>query len=66
MQHTDENQTGFYLYSDRVVTLFPGYIVDPQMRIRPGPDTPVVNFNYLKELLLSKDFSRSGELDWIA
>ena len=31
----------------------------------PGPDTPVVNFKWLKELLLSKDLSRNEELEWI-
>jgi len=35
------------------------------LRIRPGPETPRVNFQWLKELLLSKDLSRNTELEWI-
>ena len=35
------------------------------MRIRPGPTTPVLNWNYMKDLLLSKDLSRMKELEWI-
>ena len=34
-------------------------------RIKPGKDTPTVNLEWLKELLLSKDMSRENELDWI-
>lgn len=45
---------------------FPGYIVDERMRVRPGPTTPVLNWNHMKDLLLSKDLSRVKELDWIA
>ena len=45
--------------------MFPGYVLDEQLRIRPGPTTPLVNWNYLKDLLLSKDLSRLKELDWI-
>lgn len=36
------------------------------MRIIPGPQTPVVNFKQLKDLLLSKDLSRDSELDWVS
>lgn len=36
------------------------------MALRPKPNTPTVDFNYLKELLLSKDLTRSSELDWVA
>ena len=46
--------------------VFPTYIYDERCRIRPGPDTPTVNFNWLKELLLSKDLSRDAELDWVS
>lgn len=35
------------------------------MRIRPGPETPTLNFTYMKELLLSKDLNRLNELKWI-
>lgn len=36
------------------------------MHVRPGPETPRVNFQWLQELLLSKDLSRDAELEWIA
>jgi hypothetical protein len=65
MQHTNDNPTGYHLFSDRVVHMYPGYVLDEELRIRPGPTTPTVNFNYLKDLLLSKDMSRMQELDWI-
>ena len=58
MQHTDINPTGFDLYSDRITRMFPGYAIDNEMRVRPGPDTPTLSFKYIKELLLSKDLSR--------
>ncbi len=35
------------------------------MRVRPGPAPPIVNFNQMKELWLSKDLSRVKELEWI-
>ena len=35
------------------------------MRLQPGPDTEVVNWKQMKELLLSTDLSRASELDWI-
>lgn len=35
------------------------------MRLIPGPDTPTVNFAWLKELLLCKDLARNSELDWV-
>ena len=44
--------------------IYPGYKFDDRCRITPGPDTPVVNFNEHKELLLSTDLSRLSELDW--
>ena len=31
----------------------------------PTKDTPVVNFEWLKDYLLSKDLSRMDELDWV-
>ena len=64
-QSTVENPTEFELYSDRFVRVFPSYVLDSRMRIRPGPDTPRIDFSWLKELLLSKDLSRNAELDWV-
>ena len=64
-QSTAENPTDYELFSDRFVRIFPGYVLDKRLRIRPGPQTPTVNFAWLKELLLSNDLSRNEELEWI-
>lgn len=65
MQSTEANPTEFELFSDRVVRIFPTYVLDNRLRIRPGPETPRVKLQWLKELLLSKDLERNPELDWI-
>ena len=44
--------------------LFPSYVLDDRLRIRPGPETPLINFTNLKELLLSTDLARNAELEW--
>ena len=31
--------------------------------MRPGPQTPVVNFQEIKDILLSKDLTREREID---
>ena len=41
------------------------FILNERMAFRPGPNTPVLNFKYIKELLLSTDLSRNAELDWM-
>jgi hypothetical protein len=65
-QHTDENPTGMHLYSDYMFTLYPTCILDPQSGVlSPKPDAPMLNFNQLKDLLLSKDLSRVQELEWM-
>ena len=64
-QSTPERPTEFMLYSDRIRTAFPSYILDATNKVIPGPSTPTLNFDYVKELLLSKDLSRNSELDWI-
>ena len=38
---------------------------EPVGRVVPDPDTPTVNFAWLKEYLLSKDLSRMDEMDWV-
>ena len=53
------------LFSDRFAQMFPSYVVDDDFRVRPGPETPRVNFADLKMLLLSKDLSSNKELSWI-
>ena len=54
------------MFSDRYVRLFSSYDLTDRLVFRPKPDTPTVNLQQLKEILLSKDLSRDKELDWIA
>ena len=65
MQNTELNPTAFMLFSDRVAMMYPGYLVDTRLAIRAGPDTPTLNFKYMKELYLSKDLSRNSEFNWM-
>jgi len=51
--------------SDRHVRKYPGYLLDERCRARPGPNTPTINFQQLKDILLSTDLSRNEELAWI-
>ena len=44
--------------------IFPTYVLDESLRIRPGPETPRVNFLNLKDILLSTDLERNAELEW--
>ena len=44
-QRTAEKQTEFELFSDRYMRCFPSYKLVERLRIVPGPDTPVVNWN---------------------
>ena len=50
------------LYSDRIVKKFPTYLLDDSLTLISGPDSELINFNQLKELMLSKDMTRLGEL----
>ena len=52
----------FMLYSDRIVKKFPTYLLDDSLTLISGPDSELINFNQLKELMLSKDMTRLGEL----
>ena len=61
-QNREGHETEYELYSDRVVRVFPGYVLDRRLRYRPGPETPRVDFNWLRELLLSNDLERDAEL----
>lgn len=65
LQHREDNQTGFMLYSDRIRHLYPGYSLDGRNRVVPGLDTPTLNFDQVKETLLGKDLSRDSEFNWI-
>lgn len=52
----------FDLYSDRKVRKFPDYdIVGPHLHLKPKESCPVVNFDSLKDLMLSKDLSKLQE-----
>lgn len=66
LQSTPTNPTEWMLYSDMCEYTFPSYLIDDQCKVRPGPDTPKVNFTWLKKLLLSQDLSRNEELSWIS
>ena len=50
------------LYSDRIVKKFPTYLLDDSLTLVPGPDSELINFNQLIELMLSKDMTRLWEL----
>ena len=65
-QSTADNPTDFMLFSDRIAQLYPSFLLDERCRVRPGPQTPVVSFTQLTDLLLSTDLSRECELDWIS
>jgi len=51
----------FELYSDRIVSKFSKYNLNATSHLLPKPTTPTINFDQLKELLLSEDFSRMDE-----
>ena len=63
-QCTEGNQTKFELCSDRLAKNLPNYVFDERGRVRPGPETSTVNFDYLKELLLSKDRDEEASFHW--
>jgi hypothetical protein len=58
MQCRTDHETDFELFSDRKVKKFSSYVLTEKLDLRPGEQTPTINFDHLKELLLSKDFSR--------
>lgn len=64
-QRSDVKDTGFELFSDRIRRVFPQYTLGRYLVFMPKPDTPTINFDEFKRLMLSKDLSRLSELDWI-
>ena len=58
MQDNPQNKTGFELYSDRITRIYPSYVLDGTLKLQPGPTTETMNFNKLKDILLSTDLSR--------
>ena len=61
-RNTEENPAEFDLFSDKFAQQFPTYELNVTSGLAPTEKTPVLNFNQLKELLLSKDLSRMNEL----
>ena len=46
---------------------YPLYLLDKASgRLYPRPETPVVNFRELREILLSKDLMRQRDIEWIS
>ena len=64
-QRTEDHQTDFELYSDRVRRAFPLYTVDEGLRFVPKEGTPTINWTQFRALMVSKDLSRLDELKWI-
>lgn len=65
-QHIDfQDETGLYLYSDYYSKKYGHLQLDDAGVLYPKEDTPTLNFEYLRDLLLSKDLSRVSELEWI-
>jgi hypothetical protein len=56
---------GFMTYSDRMSLVYPGYVLNDRLAVRPGPRTPVHSLKYVKDLLLSTDLSRNEEFGWM-
>jgi hypothetical protein len=50
------------LFSDRIASLFPTYELDEELRVIPTKASPLLNFNQLKENLLSKDIAKDAGL----
>lgn len=66
MQDKEGHPTKFRLFSDYFSLKYSDYLFDENKRVFvPKPETPVTNFNQLRDLLLSKDLSRMQELEWI-
>ena len=53
------------LFSERFNRLYPGYMLDKNMRIRAKPGTPVLNINELIRLLRSSDEKPWKESEWM-
>lgn len=53
----------FELYSDRKDRKFPLYSLTPNLRLVANETTPTINFDHLKELLLSQGDSRREEYE---
>ena len=63
-QNRDDHPTEFGLFSDVIYRKYPTYLLNEELKIVPGPETPRINLAELKSILLSKDLARNAELDW--
>lgn len=62
VQKSSKNpESTFMLYSDRRVHKYSDYDLNETWHLIPKATTPTINFDQLKELMLSTDFSRQGE-----
>ncbi len=52
----------YQLFSDRFAAKYPTYELDGQLKIVPSEHTVTLNWNHLKELMLSTDLTRLPEL----
>ena len=50
-----EEKKYFEQFSERFRRLYPGYLLDRNMRVVAGPETPVLNLNSLMDMLRSSD-----------
>lgn len=60
-----EGKDQFELFSDRFRRLYPGYCLDPQMRIRARPETALLSMEELVQVFRSKDESIWRESAWM-
>ena len=67
MQDREDNPTGYMLFSDRMGKVYSTCTYDCALtRVLPGPDTPKIGFQGLREILLSQDLSLNGKLSEIS
>ena len=64
MSNEGEGKEGFETFSERFRRLYPGYVLDKNMRIRAGSATKTINLKQLCNLLKSKDEALWYEHAW--
>ncbi len=60
-----EERKTFEKFSERFLRIYPGYMLDVNMRIRAKPETPVINLKMLMDLLKSKDENLWTRCKWM-
>ena len=63
-QSQKDQLTGFDLCSDRMAKSFNTYTFDEVGRMIPNENARLINYNQLRELLLSTNLSREESLFW--